>query len=160
MVIYLADTIARAVERPTRKLRAGHPLTLPYLVLLRVGFTVPWMSPPRRCALTAPFHPYHRPERRLGGMFSVALSFRSPGLGVSQHTALWSSDFPLVSPWPKPRRNQRPSGRLGQAHGLCAPFAARATSPACLNRPAFIHPSPARSRTARASCRGCCAACR
>ena len=29
-----------------------------YLVLLRVGFTLPPMSPPTRCALTAPFHPY------------------------------------------------------------------------------------------------------
>ena len=31
----------------------------PYLVLLRVGFTVPPALPPERCALTAPFHPYH-----------------------------------------------------------------------------------------------------
>jgi len=30
----------------------------PYLVLLRVGFTMPPALPPERCALTAPFHPY------------------------------------------------------------------------------------------------------
>jgi hypothetical protein len=30
-----------------------------------------------------------------GGLLSVALSFPSPGLGVTQHLALWSSDFPL-----------------------------------------------------------------
>jgi len=30
----------------------------PYLALLRVGFTLPLMLPPARCALTAPFHPY------------------------------------------------------------------------------------------------------
>ena len=30
----------------------------PYLVLLRVGFTVPPPLPDARCALTAPFHPY------------------------------------------------------------------------------------------------------
>jgi hypothetical protein len=30
----------------------------PYLVLLRVGFTLPPVSRPERCALTAPFHPY------------------------------------------------------------------------------------------------------
>ena len=30
----------------------------PYLVLLRVGFALPLMLPPARCALTAPFHPY------------------------------------------------------------------------------------------------------
>ncbi len=29
----------------------------PYLVLLRVGFTLPSTLPPKRCALTAPFHP-------------------------------------------------------------------------------------------------------
>jgi|GEM_PF-377329 len=30
----------------------------PYLVLLRVGFTLPTLLPASRCALTAPFHPY------------------------------------------------------------------------------------------------------
>ncbi|SVB07922.1 uncharacterized protein METZ01_LOCUS160776 [marine metagenome] len=34
-----------------------------YLVLLRVGFTLPFVLPPTRCALTAPFHPY-RPDTR------------------------------------------------------------------------------------------------
>ena len=33
---------------------------LPYLALLQVGFAVPRMLPPARCALTAPFHPYRR----------------------------------------------------------------------------------------------------
>ena len=32
-----------------------------YLTLLRVGFTVPSMLPSKRCALTAPFHPYPSP---------------------------------------------------------------------------------------------------
>ena len=31
----------------------------PYMVLLRMGFTMPVLLPDRRCALTAPFHPYH-----------------------------------------------------------------------------------------------------
>ena len=44
------------------------------------------------------FSPLPLRERR-GGLFSVALSFRSPGLGVTQRTALRSSDFP-----PAPRR--------------------------------------------------------
>ncbi len=40
-----------------------------YLVLLQVGFTLPFVLPPTRCALTAPFHPYrstgiHLPSRR------------------------------------------------------------------------------------------------
>ena len=32
-----------------------------------------------------------------GGIFSVALSFGSPRLAVSQHLALWSPDFPPAS---------------------------------------------------------------
>ena len=47
-------------------------------------------SPCRWCALTAPFHPY----LQAGGLFSVALSLRSPSLAVSQHPALRSPDFP------------------------------------------------------------------
>ena len=76
----------------------------PYLVLLRVGFTLPPALPPGRCALAAPFHPYPgagvsataslpgkpansgiafpgRPSRRRGsrgGIFSVALAVREP----------------------------------------------------------------------------------
>ena len=38
--------------------RADHTFTLPYLVLLRVGFTLPLLLPTARCALTTPFHPY------------------------------------------------------------------------------------------------------
>src|SRR5208282_894896 len=45
---YLADPKARQ-EIP------------PYLVLLRVGFALPAASLRRRCALTAPFHPYLSP---------------------------------------------------------------------------------------------------
>jgi hypothetical protein len=36
--------------------------SFPYLVLLRMGFTLPRLLPGARCALTAPFHPY-RPLR-------------------------------------------------------------------------------------------------
>ena len=43
----------------------------PYLVLLRVGFTLPPALPPERCALTAPFHPYPGAEAASG--FRVAL---------------------------------------------------------------------------------------
>src|SRR6267378_5245516 len=54
----------------------------------------------RWCALTAPFHPC--PQRAVacairapvGGLLSVALSVGSRPLGVTQHLALWSSDFP------------------------------------------------------------------
>src|SRR5580692_2644928 len=41
----------------SRRLALG-PSFPPYLVLLRVGFTLPPSLLPERCALTAPFHPY------------------------------------------------------------------------------------------------------
>ena len=61
-----------------------------YLVLLRVGFTLPCPLPYRRCALTTPFHPYQFP----GGIFSVALSVSSRSPGVTWLPTLWSPDFP------------------------------------------------------------------
>ena len=45
--------------------RADHTLTLPYLVLLRAGFTLPLLLPAARCALTAPFHPCRSAGSRL-----------------------------------------------------------------------------------------------
>jgi hypothetical protein len=44
-------------------LGSGFP---PYLVLLRVGFTLPPPLLTARCALTAPFHPYHCGTGRRG----------------------------------------------------------------------------------------------
>ena len=35
-----------------------------YLILLRVGFSLPRLLPGARCALTAPFHPYPFPKKR------------------------------------------------------------------------------------------------
>ena len=46
----------------------------PYLVLLRVGFTLPPALPPERCALTAPFHPYPG-----AGVFATASGPGKPG---------------------------------------------------------------------------------
>ena len=44
---------------PMRNRRLAHgPGFPPYLVLLRMGFTLPPTLLPERCALTAPFHPY------------------------------------------------------------------------------------------------------
>jgi len=82
----------------------------PYLVLLRVGFALPAPLLWRRCALTAPFHPYLAHSQnsvsaghetlRMGGAVSFLWHFPStrlePGLpDVIRHTALRSSDFPL-----------------------------------------------------------------
>jgi hypothetical protein len=47
--------------------------------------------------------------RGTGGLFSVALSCESPRLAVSQHPALWSSDFPPVT---HSRGDQRSPGPL------------------------------------------------
>ena len=81
--------------------------SLPYLVLLRVGFALPPVLPPARCALTAPFHPCRAPFRVRGGLFSVALSVGSRPPGVTWHPALRSPDFP-----PPRRSGQRLPGRL------------------------------------------------
>ena len=109
--------IAAGLKRPTRRLWRTGPARVPgrsrsfgqgippYLVLLRVGFALPAALLPRRCALTAPFHPYrnlavpavcflwHFPSNRL-----------EPAVpDVIRHTALRSSDFPLF------RNSDRPA---------------------------------------------------
>ena len=90
----------------------------PYLVLLRVGFTLPPALPSERCALTAPFHPYPsgrtsrpgEPDRSLRwpsafagrwvaeAVYSLwhwpSMSLDAHGPDVIRHTALRSSDFP------------------------------------------------------------------
>jgi len=63
-----------------------------YLILLRVGFTLPPLLPVARCALTAPFHPCQ--QLMTGGIFSVALSVGLRPPGVTWHPAQWSPDFP------------------------------------------------------------------
>ena len=99
-----SPSIADGVQQPTRRLQAGRPRTSPYLVLLRVGFCLPRLLPDARCALTAPFHPYPpQPEARIGRgrrravYFLCHWSVGSPRPGITRHTALWSSDFPLPS---------------------------------------------------------------
>jgi len=108
-----------------RAVRCGFHRGPPYLVLLRAGFCLPRVLPRARCALTAPFHPYppsrsvrrvsryggqapvatglptemralDPPSTKVGGIFSVPLSFRLPRPGVTRRTALRSSDFPLT----------------------------------------------------------------
>ena len=54
--------VTRHLLQPTLTSQAGSPVLAkqlcPYMVLLRMGFTLPGLSPALRCALTAPFHPY------------------------------------------------------------------------------------------------------
>jgi len=58
-------------------------------------------SPGRRWALTPPFHRC-RGRCGRGCVLSVALSFGSPRLGVTQRPALWSPDFPQAASRPRP----------------------------------------------------------
>src|SRR6266571_2547070 len=89
---------APGAKRPTRELAGGPPVSAPLFGLAPCG--VCQAAPvtrgaggllPHRFTLTATEGLASRP----GGLFSVALSFPSPGLGVTQRNALWSSDFPL-----------------------------------------------------------------
>jgi hypothetical protein len=112
-------------------------LSLPYLVLLRMGFAVPFLLPETRWALTRQSRDRHapcgahtvspspdptslslqerdfaalRPQNRasaIGSLFSVALSIASRRPAVSRHPALWSPDFPL-----RKRIAQRLPGQL------------------------------------------------
>ena len=101
--------------------RPGRSQNLPpYLVLLRVGFALPAALLPRRCALTAPFHPYlavvlgplgsqgprpcasrrtHNDSEAVCFLWHFPSTGLEPGLpDVIRHTALRSSDFPLPLP--------------------------------------------------------------
>ncbi len=92
-VISLGSPVTRDLERPTRG-SAGR-LISPYLALLRVGFAWPVRYRtaggllPRRCTLTGP--------QAIRRYVSVALSLGSPPLGITQHPALRSPDFPRRS---------------------------------------------------------------
>ena len=78
--------------------RAGNPLTLPYLVLHRVGFAELPRSPGELVRSYRTVSPLPDDSRRTGkspgGLLSVALSFVLPRLHVMKHPALWCSDFP------------------------------------------------------------------
>jgi len=67
----------------------------------------------------------------IGGLFSVALSCRSPRLAVSQHPALWSPDLPRFVPGGEPppsrsaatrpthRRHHRPTDGPSSGPVVC-----------------------------------------
>ncbi len=92
-----SDLPAGLAHRASTRAAACAAALPAYLVLLRVGFTMPPTLQPKRCALTAPFHPY----RILAdaAVFSLwhlpSRSLDAPVPDVIRHTALRSSDFPL-----------------------------------------------------------------
>ena len=68
------------------------------LVLLKVGFTLPFQSPEMRGALTAPFHLFLCILLCIGSLFSVALSLNflsKTRWTLSSTIVLLSPDFPL-----------------------------------------------------------------
>src|SRR5690348_11571196 len=67
--------VQMSMDRRYEALRSG-PLLLSYLVLLRAGFTLASPSLSRRCALTAPFHPY--PEK--SGRYIFCGTFHAGGV--------------------------------------------------------------------------------
>ena len=68
-----------------------------YLVLLRVGFTLPFSVARNAVRSYRTLSPL--PQKNCGGLLSAALAvgFRRPD--VIWHSALWSPDFPLCKPF-------------------------------------------------------------
>ena len=98
--------IAASLVRSTRDVAGGPPC--PCSTLLRMGFAEPSRSPGTLVVsyTTVSPLPVGRLPGPIGGLLSVALSVGSPRLGVTQHPALWSPDFPR----PEGR------GRLANSH--------------------------------------------
>jgi len=117
------------LKQPTRIATQGRAIGYPYLVLLRMGFTLPTMLPARRCALTAPFHPYpcnfHDVKNAIGGFLSVALSLGSRQPGVTRHPAFVepglssNSIMPLATIQPSDGASLSLELPTGQASRLC-----------------------------------------
>ena len=66
-------------DLPVSSLKLAYPD--PYLILLRMGFTLPLSLPTARCALTTPFHPYPLKRERYifcGTFPEVTLAGRYP----------------------------------------------------------------------------------
>ncbi len=89
MVIHLSGLPGGGVLR----LRAGRPCPLFNLAPGGV-YLADQVTPAAGALLPHRFTLTCTPKRAIGGLFSVALSCRSPRLAVSQHPALWSPDLP------------------------------------------------------------------
>jgi len=93
MIIPLGQQLPAASSDTTRERRAGYSCCSPIWSCSGWGLPSFPGHPGNWWALTSPFHPY---PRNAGGIFSVALSLGLPPVAVSDHPALWSSDFPPV----------------------------------------------------------------
>jgi hypothetical protein len=82
----------------------------PYLVLLRVGFAMPAALLSRRCALTAPFHPYPC------GRYVFCGTFRQPSLTTASRTLSGTLLCGVRTFLPRHlTRQERPSGPAAYA---------------------------------------------
>ena len=89
-----------------------HPWS-PYSALLRMGFTVPSPSPERRCALTAPFHPYPRPTRGRSALCGTFPRVTAAG----RYPACLLSRSPDLPPGHTPQRTPASSSRAKDSTG-------------------------------------------
>jgi len=100
-VIHLRWTMVIPLRRQLLDASSNQPGNLGRAALKRppIWFCSRWGLPSSRC--------HHRDGELLprlftlitpeaDGIFSVALSLRSPPVRVTDHLALWSSDFPLI----------------------------------------------------------------
>ncbi len=71
---------------PSRHVRPPKPTLLPYLVLLRVWFSLPPSLLTARCALTAPFHPYLARPNGQTRRYIFCGTFRRLGLNPASRT--------------------------------------------------------------------------
>ena len=94
-IIPLGPSLPMASSSLTREPRTGRPQTLPYLALLRMGFTELPTSPPALVSSCLTLSPLpRRSQAATGGLLSVALSLGSPPVPVKDHPVLRSPDFP------------------------------------------------------------------
>ena len=95
MAIHLGPYVAMGLKQPTRTSLAGSPVLIkqlcPYMVLLRMGFTLPTLLPTPQVRSYRTVSPlltmtvFDKSPVSLSGLLSVALSLRFPSLAVNQH---------------------------------------------------------------------------
>lgn len=111
--------VTRRLERPDpglgERATPGRRSARSLFGLAPGGVYLAGRSPGRRWALAPPFH--LRLDSRRGCVFSVALSFGSPRLGVTQRPALWSPDFPRTA---EPPATIRPACAVIVPRTFCA----------------------------------------
>ena len=90
----VADALKRPTREPVRLRRCARRHALPYLALLRAGFTLPPSVATGAVRSYRTFSPLPAPCEALGGVFSVALSVGSRPPGVTWRSGRWSPDFP------------------------------------------------------------------